>query len=322
MSLKIWNGLGEVCRASEIELLDHYATDGFVLNIVDKTKYYAFKDNGSNVLAVAHMDTVRPTYRNFKFDRKRRRVTSISLDDRLGVFIITKILPMFDVTPDILLTTDEEIGASTALYFNPDKKYNWIFSFDRRGDDVVMYDYHTTELEEMLEDNGFRVSWGTFSDICYLDHLGVSGFNFGTGYYHEHSKGCFALLDVVANMVAKFIEFYARFSEVKFTHVPQPASKDAWSWISRSPYRSEEEYDEGEYDYDYDYFIDDEGLRITAFDDAMDFEDAHAAMGHMVDFYPVNDHTGCIDCYDCDKQIFFDLQDYYWSVSNEDYREF
>ena len=302
MSLKIWDGLREMCRSSEADLLHKFRADGFKIETVKKDRYYAFKDNGSNVLAVAHLDTVSPSARRFRFDKKERKVVSLALDDRLGVFIITKILPLFGVKPDILLTTDEESGNSTGEYFVPDKDYNWIFSFDRRGDDVVMYKYQTDELETILEDNGFEIGWGTFSDITSMGHLGVSGFNYGTGYYNAHSKACFAMLDITIQMVAKFVGFFEKYANTKLEYVPDPRN----------------EYLMGYYGYDYDkaddgmytdYYI---NCEVADTDRAVEFEDNHIEMGHMVDFYMIDDKMACVDCYDCDKQIIFNYKEAYW----------
>ena len=322
MSLKIWDGLQEICQSSESDLLRHFSDDGFDIIPVKKDRYYAFQDNDSNVLAVAHMDTVRPAWSKFRFNRRDRKVTSPALDDRLGVFILTKILPMFGVLPDILLTTDEEIGASTASLFNPTKKYNWIFSFDRRGDDVVMYDYETDELCEMMQSNGFDVGFGSFSDICYLDHLEVSGFNFGTGYYNEHTKRCFAMLDIVSNMVSKFIAFYDKFKDTKFDYVYVPWSQRYKGMGAYDDYYYSQYYDtkdekwhsfgkeeiEDTHDSDYDDNDDwDEWLKdVVTIQEAILFESLHADdLGHDVDYFPVDDRTACLMCYTCDKWVYW-----------------
>src|SRR5262249_10213773 len=101
---------------------------------------YTFADNGSDVLGVAHLDTVQNAHFGSLIKLKGEKVLlSPRLDDRLGVYIITSLLPKFGVTCDWLLTTGEEIGCSSAANFRTDKSYNWAFSFDRSGDDVVLY---------------------------------------------------------------------------------------------------------------------------------------------------------------------------------------
>lgn len=180
---------------------------------------YLFIDNGSDVLAIAHVDTVAKD--NHKYAVKGNVVTSIALDDRLGAWIIMELLPYFGVLPDVLLTRDEEIGRSTAQLFTTKKQYNWIFSFDRRGDDVVMYDYENSESIDLLREHGFAVGVGSFSDICYLTHLGVIGFNFGTCYYNEHTHACYADMSEVVAQVEKFVVFYNNNSNVYMEYDPQ-----------------------------------------------------------------------------------------------------
>jgi hypothetical protein len=141
-------------------------------------------------------------------------VKAPQLDDRLGVWTILaalpQCLPLKDMPYDILLTSNEEIGKSTGVLFNPPegKQYNWIFEWDRRGNDVVMYDYKTKELEKLLEAHHFKVGWGSFTDIGVLDFLGCAAFNFGTCYYGEHSKDCHADIPLLIKQIGLFKDFY------------------------------------------------------------------------------------------------------------------
>lgn len=173
---------------------------------------FRFIDNGSNVLAVAHCDSVDCGLRRFK--QRGEIVYNTSLDDRLGVHVILDILPSRGILPDVLLTDDEEIGASTAQLFVPDKEYNWMFQFDRHGTDAVCYDYE--EMEPFIE-LFFRLGMGSFSDICWLDHLGCGGLNIGAGYHNEHSRNSFANLRHTAEQVARFERFWDCLAD---THIP------------------------------------------------------------------------------------------------------
>jgi len=183
---------------------------------------HAFINNGGDVLAVAHLD-VSPTITEFRkrFNYSEYTIYSPSLDDRLGAYIICDMLPKLGLKYDILLTEGEELGMSTAADFDPaayGKSYNWIFEFDRHGGDVVMYQYHDIETKELLEDHGFKVGRGSFTDICDMEHLGVKAFNFGTGYKFEHSKRCFANLRLTAGMIDRFIHFFNALSETRLEH--------------------------------------------------------------------------------------------------------
>lgn len=164
---------------------------------------YIFQDNGAAVLAVAHLDFVlwaRPVYSG-------SCVTCPQLDDRLGAWAILSILPSLGVKVDVLLTTGEECGRSTARHFQQSHGYNWMLEMDRRGTDAVMYDFENGKRRRLLRKYGFQVGQGSYSDICSLSDLGVAGYNFGVGYYAEHTYHCKAdLRDTLAqcNKVARF----------------------------------------------------------------------------------------------------------------------
>jgi hypothetical protein len=141
---------------------------------------YFFKDQGAKILAVAHLDTVQ---KPSKLKQKHEIIRHNCLDDRLGAYLLIETLPLWGVKFDLLLTEGEEHCASTAAYFEPPRQYNWIFSFDRAGTDVVTYQYDSQKIKKLLIENNFTPSFGSYSDICVLDHLGCKGFNFGTGLF-------------------------------------------------------------------------------------------------------------------------------------------
>lgn len=225
---------------------------------------YVYIDRGSNVLAVVHLDTVQDYGRNHRylgkdgktyvqrFDETRysemqltsrkkikragcvslfsstRAVKSIALDDRLGLYVIMELLPKYGIMPDVLMTVDEEIGMSTARDFFPEKQYNWMFSFDRRGLQPVLYEYDTPELRQVLSAFGYSVTYGSFSDISDLEHLGCSGINFAVGYDYEHTHHCIASLETVNALVEKFVRFYDTMKDVVMPYVYQPKKYADW----------------------------------------------------------------------------------------------
>lgn len=191
-----------------------------------RERFYYYKDNGSDVLAVAHLDSVQSDGTCSIMDTAQGPlVVSGTLDDRLGVYVILELLPKLGITCDWLLTTDEEMGQSTAGYFEPDHKdYNWMFQFDRGGTDVVMYDYETDYLCYLVEEAGARVGNGSFSDICMLEHLGCAGFNWGVGYQDYHSARSHAWLNDTFRMVARFVKFYNANANSVFTYQPRYAT--------------------------------------------------------------------------------------------------
>lgn len=174
-------------------------------------------DNGANILGVAHLDIVltEPP----RYNRKKKIMTCPQLDDRLGVWTLLSLLPELGCAPfDVLLTEGEELGRSTAHYYTPQKEYNWIFAFDRAGTDVVMYDYEDYHCAELLDRHNFELGVGTFSDICFMEHLGIKGFNFGVGYHGQHTSKCFADLNDTAYMARKFCEFAKDMGDTKLWH--------------------------------------------------------------------------------------------------------
>jgi hypothetical protein len=181
---------------------------------------YIYKpDEKAHILGVAHLDSVLDLTHFHKMEiRQDTYVVNAQLDDRLGVYILLDMLPKMGIHFDLLLTEGEETGRSTAQYFESEKEYNWIFSFDRHGSDVVMYQYDCPELRKDLKKVNMKAGNGSFSDIAFLDQLGVRGINVGTGYEGEHSDLCYASMAVMQSQIAGFKRFYDRFQSKKYTY--------------------------------------------------------------------------------------------------------
>ena len=218
--------LNKTCNAR----IEDFRVLGDVTDTKDGQLIYI--DRGCDTLGVAHLD-----YVDFVPARlHKNRVYCPQLDDRLGAWVLLYLLPYLDVECDILLTDSEEVGRSTAKYFEPAKEYNWMFEFDRRGTDVVMYEYDSPENRELLDDHEFEVGYGSFSDISYLGHLGITGFNFGVGYHHEHTRRCYANLIDTLTQANKFVGFWDELSDVP---IPAPDvlfdPSPAWSKWDKWP---------------------------------------------------------------------------------------
>ena len=191
---------------------------------------YTFKDNASEVLGVAHVDTVQQGAHSSLISIGKERVLLCPrLDDRLGVYIITRLLPKLGITCDWLLTTGEEVGCSSAELFLPEKEYKWAFSFDRMGADCVLYQYEHKALTRLMRKNGFRVGQGSFSDLSSLD-IGCSGVNFGCGYYDAHGLHAYAKLSETFKMVDLFAAFYAKFKDTRLPFDPCSRSYTMSAW--------------------------------------------------------------------------------------------
>lgn len=229
----------------------------------DPDRFYWYQDNGSDILAVAHLDTVQNDRTCQVIDTAAGPLAvSGALDDRLGAYVILELLPTLGVTCDILLTTDEECAQSTAREFAEDfqggKQYNWIIQFDRGGTDVVMYQYETPTYAELVEASGAVVGMGSYSDIAELDDLGCAAFNWGVGYQDYHSPKSHAWLSDTFRSVARFLRFHSANASRHLVHEDyhQESMDDDWlnyrdmdredlDWMKSVPPASEVEADCG-----------------------------------------------------------------------------
>lgn len=237
-----------------------------------------FIDRGkqSKILAVVHFDTVwrgkgpAPVRLIRSKEGKAIGINSIQLDDRLGAYIILEMLPKLGVTCDVLITTDEEIGKSTARNFTTTKKYNWIFSFDRRGLKPVNYQYGDVDVWEDAINIWSETDWGSFSDICELESLGVCGVNWATAYFYEHTSDCHAYFSDIYKVVTDFLGFYNMNKTVRY---PFSAALSSWSRWSRYDsagynYRSLQEKIDSEYeDSAYKYLMNKDEFERDDWDD-------------------------------------------------------
>lgn len=144
--------------------------------------------------------------------------TSGGLDDRLGVYTILHLLPRLGILTDVLLTTDEEIGQTTAFEFETDKQYDHIIEFDRAGTDVVCYQYTDEGLDQRIRNAGARPGEGIYSDIAELEHLQAKACNWGIGYQDYHSPRAHAWLEDTFKQVARYETFYHQNEGIYLPH--------------------------------------------------------------------------------------------------------
>lgn len=185
-------------------------------NGVEIERRYAYRKSGNNkILAVAHCDFRDCGCDHCLWDEKNI-VFSSRLDDRLGIAILLDCLPKMGLEYDLLLTDHEETSDSTAKDFaadiGKDHDYNWMFQFDRRGDDCVCYSY--TEMKPKIEKH-FKHAYGSASDISKMSDLEIGGINVGTGYHEEHKAYSYALVSEIVSQVTKFHAFYKEFADEK-----------------------------------------------------------------------------------------------------------
>jgi hypothetical protein len=200
-----------------------------VLDSAPRTRHI-YIDRGSRVLGVAHIDSVQK-YHGTVFSRDKIHASTV--DDRIGVYMLLHGLPALGINCDVLLTDHEEIGMSTAQYFAPRKEYNWMFSFDRMGADVVCYQYETPKLRGGLEECGFSVGDGIWSDISYMEYMEVCGFNVGCGMHDYHSKAAYVDINELLAQAASFRYFWTFYEGTRFDWSPGEfcgASAQDWYW--------------------------------------------------------------------------------------------
>lgn len=220
----IATGIMRHCKKNRESYFQDYA---HATHTVQEGKYI-YLPRGGNVLAIAHLDFVCEP--NSYAHRAGSKITSIALDDRLGVYILLELLPSLGVEGyDILLTENEEIGMSTAAYFETSVKYNWMFQFDRRGiNSSVLYQYDTQETRDKLNKHGIKVELGSYSDISCLERLGIVGINFACGYSNEHSYSCAAYVPNVLSCINKFRSFYTEYKDVAMPIEENWSNWDNW----------------------------------------------------------------------------------------------
>lgn len=166
----------------------------------DQTKRFIFlepKDSTSNfTLLVAHLDTVQVPVLGIWNDMMQCYEGGAGYDCRSGFNACMKLYNELDNVA-VLLTDNEETGKTTAQYaestitnycIESNTDLHLMIELDREKSDYVFYDFYNDELETILETMGVSDGWGSFSDICRLDGLGVCGINLGIGYSLAHSK--------------------------------------------------------------------------------------------------------------------------------------
>lgn len=211
----------------------NYGQIAEMFNSTIDSKGNIFVDNDSNILAIAHMDVTGAALANIKHKRPQRfelmqdknTLYSPCLDDRLGIYAIYLLWKKYNLKFDILLTIDEEKCNSTAQFFKTNKQYNWMFQFDRAGNNhVVMYNYENENSKALLKTVGLKLNVGSYSDICELEHLKCIGFNFAIGYYNQHTYNCYMKINEYKNQVIKFKKFYELYKNVPMVYEPKNIS--------------------------------------------------------------------------------------------------
>lgn len=182
------------------------STNDLAKQLSKKTEYtdgksnYFFFPGSSNILLMAHIDTVN------KYDYRPRPVKlsdkiinqdkyPVGGDDRVGVYYCLKY--HFDRGVNVLLTNHEETGGAGMAKFIQDlpslgylKDIDLIVTVDRAGvGHYVAYDLLPEWVDPFLADNGLIDRQGSWSDCQMLtDATDIPSVNVACGYYGNHTR--------------------------------------------------------------------------------------------------------------------------------------
>jgi hypothetical protein len=143
----------------------------------------------------------------------KRTYLAQGLDDRLGCAIGYYLQQFMKV--DLLICDYEESARSSAMYHSL-KNYNFIIELDREGTDFVTYDLADDDfINDFRDVTGCELSWGSFSDICWLNT--ESGcINVGIGCYKSHSRDSYARKKDVQKQIGRIIQFINECGDYKY----------------------------------------------------------------------------------------------------------
>lgn len=158
---------------------------------------FIYAEGDLPICLVAHLDTVFKTSpTEIYYDQEHKVLWSpqgLGADDRAGVYAILSLVNS-GLRPSVVFCTDEEkggIGAQNLVRFFADcpTDLKMIIEFDRQGkNDCVFYDCDNPSFENFIQQYGFELNYGTFSDISFIaPEWGVAAVNLSVGYVKEHT---------------------------------------------------------------------------------------------------------------------------------------
>lgn len=213
MKLKI----EEILKLTQDQLLDFCCQEllkrKYEVQDIIYTKDYLYATGKIPILLVAHTDIVHKAPPKLIVKDTKQKVlwspTGIGGDDRCGVYAILKICEKFK--PYVLFTTQEEVGGLGAKKFVEDIEslpVNFIIEIDRRGNEqVVFYDCGNKEFQKYIQNFGFNLQYGSYSDVSTLStNYDVAGCNVSAGYYNEHTTTEHIYMNHLWNSIYKIID--------------------------------------------------------------------------------------------------------------------
>ena len=215
---KIARDLQALCYSSVNKLKKYFMeflkNNGYSLDLGEDYLFAYYKGaKEENVMLTAHLDTVQ--------NQKGAKVIYVSHinnkhylwspngiggDDRCGILVIKRLIEK-GYKPTVLFCDKEEIGGVGSREFNEKYKdklnINCIIELDRKGNDnLVFYEENNKEWKNYLTNlTGWKEEVGSFSDICNLYDLGCASVNLSVGYYNQHTKDEYIVLEDLENSI-------------------------------------------------------------------------------------------------------------------------
>lgn len=220
------------------QLAQFYPQDK-ICNIDD----YIYAIGDIPIALVAHLDTVwedaPPSFIFFDpFKKVMWSPYGLGADDRAGCIAILEILK-HGLRPHVIFTTDEEIGGIGASILAsqpcPFDNLNYIIELDRRGrNDCVFYDCESKDFQKYIKTFGFKLAYGTFSDISMLcGSWQICGVNLSIGYLNEHTRTEVLFLDSMYSTINRVIKMLSvkdipKYKWEGLTYIPY---EDEFDWL-------------------------------------------------------------------------------------------
>lgn len=191
----------KLCTLNEVQI------HNVLLNIVKKkykkyweSKEYIMAEGDIPICLLAHIDTVFPTppaLDDFIYDPEKTVLWAphgSGFDDLAGVYIIMELL-LRGYKPHLIFTHGEElggIGAHELISTHPEcpfEECKALIQLDRANEkDCVFYNCDNDIFTRFIENRGFGLAWGTFSDISIIAPTwGIAAVNLSVGYLDEHT---------------------------------------------------------------------------------------------------------------------------------------
>ena len=256
----------DICRKTQEELkewLPKKLIESGYTDIV-KANVFVYAKGTVPVLLTAHMDTVHKDRMVEFYEREengRHIIYSpqgIGGDDRCGIYMILDIIKTYKCS--VLFCEDEEIGCVGSREFCKTEliqkleELNYLIELDRaNATDAVFYDCDNQDFAEFILNNtGYTMEWGSFSDISYLaPACKVAAVNLSCGYYKAHTLREEVIIEEMLNTI-EIVKKLLSTESKKFEYVERKSYYDYGYGFNYNRFRN---YYDDDDDYDYNYPI-------------------------------------------------------------------